>query len=321
MIVTTNNGNDQNNFIDVGINGSGYSDSTFSITGALDGYLYVDGGNLAIGTSKANDIKLFTGGTLAANEKARIVNATGNLLVGTTTDNTIDKIQIAKTASVNFPMEESFDDFLWTNFGNGSNPYSVVSVTANGGLGSIEGDATGNDYLGLLIAATGTTNNNTGHSAIDFFNSANKIRIGNKRIFFKSRVRVPVLSSASVGYKIIIGLQDGNVAGLPTNGIFFSYNHTENSGRWIASCRRASTSSSINSSITVLAQWYVLECEINAAGDSVEFFVNRTSIGSLTTNIPLTSTSMRPVIQIDKTTTTTTSSILHVDNAYWKMFR
>ena len=85
-IATANDGTDTTKFIDMGINSSGFSDAGFTIVGAYGGYLYVQDGELALGTGSANNIKFFTGDTLAANEKARIVDATGNFLIGTTTD-------------------------------------------------------------------------------------------------------------------------------------------------------------------------------------------------------------------------------------------
>jgi len=71
-----NNGLSSNNFIDMGISSSGYSNTSWTINGPSDGYLYTGNTNLSIGTASygggANYINFFTGGTLAANEKMRI---------------------------------------------------------------------------------------------------------------------------------------------------------------------------------------------------------------------------------------------------------
>lgn len=83
VVVTADNGTDTTNFIDMGINNSGYADPTFTINGPNDGYLYVNGGDLSIGTATANKIVFFTGDTLAANERMRI-SPTGNVGIGTT---------------------------------------------------------------------------------------------------------------------------------------------------------------------------------------------------------------------------------------------
>lgn len=82
-VATADTGTDSANFIDMGINSSTYSDAAFTIGGALTGYLYTNGGDLAIGTqTSAKIIKFHTGGTLAANERVRITDV--GLGVGST---------------------------------------------------------------------------------------------------------------------------------------------------------------------------------------------------------------------------------------------
>jgi hypothetical protein len=73
IVITTDNGTDSANFIDVGINSSGYNDVNFTVQKALDGYAYVNGGNLTVGTqSSGKNIVFHTGGTLAAQARAMI---------------------------------------------------------------------------------------------------------------------------------------------------------------------------------------------------------------------------------------------------------
>jgi hypothetical protein len=96
MVVTADNGTDTTNFIDMGINNSTYSDPTFTINGPNDGYLYVQGGDLSIGTGTSNKIAFFTGDTLAANERARIT-PTGQFALGSTAPSASAKLQIDST--------------------------------------------------------------------------------------------------------------------------------------------------------------------------------------------------------------------------------
>jgi hypothetical protein len=71
-IATADTGTDSTNYIDVGINNSGFSQpGTWTINGALDGYVYTQSSNLAVGTASASNVDLFTGGTLAANRRMR----------------------------------------------------------------------------------------------------------------------------------------------------------------------------------------------------------------------------------------------------------
>lgn len=78
------NGPSSMNFIDMGISGSGFAQSFWTIGGASDGYLYTGNSGLSIGTAQAFPINFFTGGTLAADERMRIT-PTGNVGIGNTT--------------------------------------------------------------------------------------------------------------------------------------------------------------------------------------------------------------------------------------------
>ncbi|MEI7512533.1 MAG: hypothetical protein WCK01_03680 [Candidatus Uhrbacteria bacterium] len=84
FVVTSDNGNDSSYYIDFGINGSNYSSPDYTIGGPNDGYLYVNGGNLDIGTASATDIIFHTGGTLSENERMRITQD-GWVGIGTST--------------------------------------------------------------------------------------------------------------------------------------------------------------------------------------------------------------------------------------------
>jgi hypothetical protein len=77
FVATADNGTDSTYFIDMGINSSGYSDSAFSITGANDGYLYVNGGDLALGTatSDTSTIMFHIGGTQTQNAVMRMTTS------------------------------------------------------------------------------------------------------------------------------------------------------------------------------------------------------------------------------------------------------
>jgi hypothetical protein len=91
LVATANNGDDTQNYVNVGITSSTYADAAFTILGPNDSYLLSEGGaiggDLAIGTgAPAHSIKFFQGGTLAANEIARFAPTTNNLLVGTIVD-------------------------------------------------------------------------------------------------------------------------------------------------------------------------------------------------------------------------------------------
>lgn len=91
-------GGDSNNYIDIGINSSNYSESAYSIQYANDGYVFINGGNLTVGTqSTGTDIVFHTDGTTADKEAGRV--HLGRWILGGT-DNGVDKLQVAGNVTV-----------------------------------------------------------------------------------------------------------------------------------------------------------------------------------------------------------------------------
>jgi hypothetical protein len=79
-VVTANDGTDTTKYIDLGINSSTYADPDYSSTTANDGYLYVNGGHLVIGTATGGkDIKLIVGGTESTDIQATLDEVTFDL--------------------------------------------------------------------------------------------------------------------------------------------------------------------------------------------------------------------------------------------------
>jgi hypothetical protein len=83
IIATADTGTDTTNYIDLGINNSAYSVAGWTVNGALDGYLYTSDTNLSIGAASNKYVSIFTGGTLAANERLRVTGI-GSVGIGTT---------------------------------------------------------------------------------------------------------------------------------------------------------------------------------------------------------------------------------------------
>jgi hypothetical protein len=77
FVATADNGTATTNYVDFGINGSGYAQASWTVNGAGDGYVYASSGHMALGTAAAKRLDFFTGGTLAANV-AMSIDGAGN---------------------------------------------------------------------------------------------------------------------------------------------------------------------------------------------------------------------------------------------------
>ena len=88
MVITANNGTDSTNYINLGINNSGYNNSAFTNGTGYDGYLFIDGGNLDIGTrTPGRIIEFHAGGTTQEKTIARISESGLNVVSGNLTVN------------------------------------------------------------------------------------------------------------------------------------------------------------------------------------------------------------------------------------------
>jgi hypothetical protein len=86
LVSTADNGNESVNYVDLGINSSGYT-GTGILAGVNTGYLYSTGNDFMIGNATANkNLVFFTGGTGTTNERMRI-DGTGRVGIGVTSLN------------------------------------------------------------------------------------------------------------------------------------------------------------------------------------------------------------------------------------------
>ena len=140
----------------MGINSSTYTDSSFTIGTAHDGYLYVNGGNISLGTQSSGKAIVFhTDGTLSANEAGRITS--GRWVIGGTDDAT-NKLQV--TGTVKFNSNVTVANITSTgnitasyHFGNGSTLSGMYGNTqASAYLGTYLPTNTANVSAGNLVA-------------------------------------------------------------------------------------------------------------------------------------------------------------------------
>ncbi len=100
------------------------------------------------------------------------------------------------------------------------------------------------------------------------------------------------LSSAFNHYRFTCGMADNTSLSTPTDsfvsGVYFSYSDDTNSGNWVLNCTDSGVTTSVNTSIPVVGSgiYNTLTTVANAAGTSVDFYINNALAGTISTNIP-----------------------------------
>jgi len=185
LVATADTGSETTNFVNLGINSSGYSDAAF-VSGPLDAYLYNNGGNLYIGTATAaKGIIFHVAGTVAAN-RAGYVNSNGKwgignaattpfaLLTNTNTTFSDGTRSVYAAAGLGWTSAEAAAGFVG-GFYNSANTTGAGAVlarvtstnAATYGLHVVVGASTtvlsvaGNSRVGVLTALPASTFNNS----------------------------------------------------------------------------------------------------------------------------------------------------------------
>jgi hypothetical protein len=93
------------------------------------------------------------------------------------------------------------------------------------------------------------------------------------------------------------------------------YRDNINSGKWQAYVKNGGSASTADTGVTVTTNtWFYLEMEINAAGDSVEFFIDGSSVATIASG-PATNSTAEMRVGILKSTGTSGRNT-KVDAAY-----
>ncbi|MFA4864081.1 MAG: hypothetical protein WC605_09960 [Bacteroidales bacterium] len=255
-------------------------------------------------------------------------------------------ISVSNSPSTTTLSFDGFEDFLYhESFVTGGYEINIdnqvsfapVRTTSNGGAsGYIDNPGTGgSDYLGHYVLTTGTTS--SARVALCSFYHVDKLRLGIKGIFFEGRVRIWSQSSTP-NFRAYFGLMNtsiliddpiddqylGTVAsGAPGNGVYFYFEDGINNGKWMATTKRGSSTTNLNTNVTMVTnQWYKLRAHINAAATVVDFYIDDVLVATsdIANTIPGASDPMKWVFKIEKTSGTATRT-LEIDYIGWRMVR
>jgi len=207
LVITADTGNDSVNYVDFGINSSTYSNTTYTIAGALDAYLYTSNTNLTIGTASAKEVIFHAGGTLAAN-KVLTINATAVTVVNSISlvangaSGAAGQVLTSNGSALYWgnPSVNVTAQYSWTNtqsfsntitFGNSTSNSTLTAAitlrqsnsTVNASMNSNTvqiANSTGNTQItatSLLTQTSATVNSNISATQISVANSTGNIAV------------------------------------------------------------------------------------------------------------------------------------------------
>lgn len=185
FVVTADDGSDTDHYIDMGLNGSAYSDPTYSALKAHDGYLYIASsgagkGNLAIGTTNSTGrVKFVVGGL----ETGNIVGYVDNTGIWS---NSINSLITANSASANSVINSRISANVATLRGeitaNATSANSVINtrITANIATANLFTQAAFDKANNALANTSGTFGGNlTVSGNLVIFGASSSVTSGN----------------------------------------------------------------------------------------------------------------------------------------------
>jgi hypothetical protein len=174
-----------------------------------------------------------------------------------------------------------FDDF---NASTGVAGTGWLLSTAGTGATATAGGTIAINRNGIVAIATGTTT--TGRTTLlrNLFN----IIFGTNLIICEAAVLLPILSTAGDEYAFQIGFGDNLGTGiLQTDGAWIQYNRAVDGDFWSLNTASNNATTKVVSSIPVTTAWTEFRIEVNRTGTRVNYFINNTFAGFVTTNIPV----------------------------------
>ncbi len=199
---------------------------------------------------------------------------------------------------------------------SGGNPFNggVVPVTSNGSVANTNGDI---GHPGCVLLST--TTNAAGRAALYTNSASGPIALSGGSIRFGVVAKLTTLSDGTNTYTARHGICD-SATGDGNHGIFFRYTDGVNSGKWQLVGRDGTSETGVvDSGVTADTNWHTFEWEVNAAGTSCTFYIDGTSVGTVTTDLPASTRRMGLLPGGIYKSLGATARTMQID-AYWYIF-
>jgi len=156
----------------------------------------------------------------------------------------------------------------------------------SGSGGSIADQASEASHPGINRLSTGATSA-SGFYGLDNASTNNAVYLLNDgTLYWEWCIRIPTLSDATNRFIVHVGCASAN-ASVSTEMFSIRYSDNVNSGKFLGVCRSASSETTVDTGITVVANtWYRVGALMNANATSAQFYVDGVATGAaITTNI------------------------------------
>lgn len=144
------------------------------------------------------------------------------------------------------------------------------------------------------------------------------LRLTGGEVIHESLIYLTALSSAASRFVIFTGMTNNSSYTLITNGVYIRYSDNINAGVFEAVCNSGGVTTTLTSgTAAVINTWYKLTIVVNAAGTSVEFFLNGVSFGTIATNIP-TTVKLASTVAMSNTAALAAARNSYCDYIFWQ---
>lgn len=227
---------------------------------------------------------------------------------------TATNVQAAIESALAFDPQASaavlFDDFY----------NDITWSPSTAGVGAAASTSGGNSvmasgkHLGVASLTLGTAIPSHA-SLVQSGNLSISTVFGNGKAEYKTLIYIPTLATATEDYVFRCGYGTATNAD-HADGIYFEYDRSQSTDWRIKTASNSSrTVGTITTAVAVAAgSWITLYWSVNEAGTNVDFYVNGTLTGSITTNIPTTTgRGSGPNYQMTNTLGSLATKIVYID--------
>lgn len=226
--------------------------------------------------------------------------ADGELLIGNTLESTFEKTTLTAGSGTTITNGSGsiIIDQLFPHAGMYLSEEFFIANTTSGAVGQLGwiNSSTGNGAAvsanpgtsgrpGQVKFETGITS--AGRAVITFNTTDRAILLGGGEMTYETSIYIEDLSTVGEEYIDRIGF-GYTVGGDQVNGAYFEYNRLT-STNWVIKTADGGTITSTTTSTSVVEDsWIKLKIVVNADASQVDYFVNGSNVGNITTNIPTT---------------------------------